>query len=385
MADRDHFAPLPDGFGKDPTKGGKFLDVEVFGGIAAGGTITGETISGGTIAGSAISGSTVTGGSVIGSDFYSDNWDGTIPLSLASRDAGASAGFGMDGSAGGAQFVNIFADGGELRTLSILGELTMGTGGIITMGAAGEFRTAASGARLSIAQATLDRIFWYTGDGAETNPGRLQMSAAAGSSLLQLYAPQMAGNWPFLAMIADAGDSEIQLSTDQVTISENVVVTGRNLSAAQGAAGDPDYSFNSDPNTGMFLTAADTIGLSAGGSEGIAISPTYLFSLGNAAGEPAIRHSAAGSVATPTYAWVSNLDMGMYRVAADQIGWGTVGIARMSLNAARLDVDSTFLQLPVKATTGDPASPANGDTYVNTNDNKIRTYADGAWRDLVTW
>jgi hypothetical protein len=41
--------------------------------------------------------------------------------------------------------------------------------------------------------------------------------------------------------------------------------------------------------------------------------------------------------------------------------------------------------LPVKTTTGDPAVPWEGQVYVNTFDNKIRCYADGAWRDLATW
>ncbi len=56
-------------------------------------------------------------------------------------------------------------------------------------------------------------------------------------------------------------------------------------------------------------------------------------------------------------------------------------------DAARAAVQSVRKpgQLPVKTTTGDPASPATGDTYVNTFDNKVRTYADGAWRDLATW
>lgn len=47
-------------------------------------------------------------------------------------------------------------------------------------------------------------------------------------------------------------------------------------------------------------------------------------------------------------------------------------------------VDSIML-LPVKTTTGDPGSPVEGQIYVNTYDNKIRVYADGAWRDLATW
>jgi hypothetical protein len=34
---------------------------------------------------------------------------------------------------------------------------------------------------------------------------------------------------------------------------------------------------------------------------------------------------------------------------------------------------------------GDPASPVDGQIYVNTYDNKVRVYADGAWRNLATW
>ena len=41
--------------------------------------------------------------------------------------------------------------------------------------------------------------------------------------------------------------------------------------------------------------------------------------------------------------------------------------------------------LPVKTDTGDPTSPTEGQVYVNTFDNNIRCYADGAWRNLATW
>ncbi len=40
---------------------------------------------------------------------------------------------------------------------------------------------------------------------------------------------------------------------------------------------------------------------------------------------------------------------------------------------------------PVKTDTGDPSDPLEGQIYVNTSDNKVRVYADSAWRDLATW
>lgn len=39
----------------------------------------------------------------------------------------------------------------------------------------------------------------------------------------------------------------------------------------------------------------------------------------------------------------------------------------------------------VKATTGDPGSPSEGQLTINTYDNVIKIYADSAWRTLASW
>jgi hypothetical protein len=41
------------------------------------------------------------------------------------------------------------------------------------------------------------------------------------------------------------------------------------------------------------------------------------------------------------------------------------------------------LGLPVKNTTGDPATPEEGEIYINTFDKKVRVYADDAWITLL--
>ncbi len=68
--------------------------------------------------------------------------------------------------------------------------------------------------------------------------------------------------------------------------------------------------------------------------------------------------------------------------------------ANQSVQPRHIDSTRTFvfgdgtgygLVLPVKTTAGNPASPVEGQCYVNTSDNAVRVYADSAWRDLVTW
>lgn len=53
-------------------------------------------------------------------------------------------------------------------------------------------------------------------------------------------------------------------------------------------------------------------------------------------------------------------------------------------NAVKVDTAS-FFGLPVKDSTGDPASPDEGYIYVNTSDNAVRLYADSTWRSVYTW
>jgi hypothetical protein len=75
--------------------------------------------------------------------------------------------------------------------------------------------------------------------------------------------------------------------------------------------------------------------------------------------------------------------------ANDEGGGAYTGTIQKAHNRAAVG-DHPFaatevLAVPVKTTTGDPAAPIEGQLYVNTFDNKARVYADGAWRDLVTW
>jgi hypothetical protein len=72
----------------------------------------------------------------------------------------------------------------------------------------------------------------------------------------------------------------------------------------------------------------------------------------------------------------------------DRVGIGTASpSASLDVNGDT-NVDGTLtvdqLVLPVKSTSGDPTG-TEGQIYVNTADNAVRVYADGAWRSITTW
>ena len=354
----------------------------------------------GTLA-EAAAGEAQTPGRIFRGDVRSANWDGGGDLSGGS-DSTATAGYLGDYSSGSWQFQNIFAKGGELTTLSILGNLTLGAGGLI--------RSAASGLRFELGvTGTYAKMDFYTGDGDETAAGFLRQLTGAGAHVMLLQAPTFGSDTSGLLLQAP---TEAKLSWDNAVDNASVSVASGGITlqhktqsilywvetagkqhtfaeggvadAAQGSVAAPLITVPNDLDTGVLWPSADQLGFAAGGALSMGISTTSLF-MGIAATGNALMPVAVGSVTDPAYSYVGDTGSGGYRVAAGQLGWATVGVARMSLNATRLDVDSTFLQLPVKADTGDPASPANGDTYVNTFDNTARVYADGAWRDLATW
>lgn len=134
-----------------------------------------------------------------------------------------------------------------------------------------------------------------------------------------------------------------------------------------------------------------------------------LLDSGDTSGEIGIRVSGYGyfgDIAKGQVASISSSNILMFDAVTKDVGiinYGSEGALQLGVNQAaagdeadvvptlsmeantRVNVLGRVFKLPVKSDTGDPASPVDGDCYVNTNDNKVRVYVDGAWRDLVTW
>lgn len=166
--------------------------------------------------------------------------------------------------------------------------------------------------------------------------------------------------------------------TSNGTLSANI--SGGQVAAVDGSVSTPAYSFLNDTNTGFYRITTDTIGATAGGTlkwftdtTGLTINSGILFNLD-------------GAVGTPTYTFTGDTNTGIYRIGADQLGVtaGGTQAANFGTNTTNLLAGgSTKLQINttnVTSTTnfynidGTAAAPA----YTFTNDTDTGIYRSGA-------
>ena len=119
--------------------------------------------------------------------------------------------------------------------------------------------------------------------------------------------------------------------------------------AATGTAASPTYSWDGDSNTGMYRVAADVIGFATAGAALFRMDSSVL--RGNVNYTPSMPGKTAGSAAAPAYSFVNDTDTGMYRSGTNQIAFSCG-------NATRLTIASTgeITGTKVQATGSAPGS-----------------------------
>jgi len=127
------------------------------------------------------------------------------------------------------------------------------------------------------------------------------------------------------------------------------------LTAPDGSAGAPSYSFSSATNTGVWYSAS-SLNLAVGGGTRLAVTLN---------GAQAIDGSAAG----PGYAFLNDTNTGMYRVTTDTIGFSAGNGLRMSISST--EIVSTE---PFRGPDGASVTP----TYSFASDNNSGMYSSGA-------
>ncbi len=208
------------------------------------------------------------------SDIVSENWDGATPLNLSSTaDSTATAGYGLDASAGAIQAQTLYAEGGEIGNLGIVSTLTLETGGV--------FRTASSGERIEIAAAAIDRIKFFTGDSFEANGAVIRASTLGvdGSTrqlTIAMFAPTTTGDTNATQISLRSESEDDSTTPPQIFASygggssqvpEYKLTNNMKLMLEDGTAALPSQTYNSDSDTGTYLFATGQLGFTVGATQ----------------------------------------------------------------------------------------------------------------------
>ena len=230
--------------------------------------------------------------------------------------------------------IGITALGGTIGNLNITNNITLTDSGVI--------RTAASGLRVEITATDNDRIKLITADSFEASGGTLRATTIGTDGttrqlITSLFAPVTTGDssGTFISLRSESEDDSSEppaiivgydggsSQTPEFTVTDGMVIR-----LVDGTESIPSLTIDSASTNGLFAPSTSTLAFTIAGSE----------------------------------AW---------RISATRVDFDIGTLA--------------FIRIPVKTDTGDPSSPANGDMYVNTQDNTVRVFADSAWRDLATW
>ena len=99
------------------------------------------------------------------------------------------------------------------------------------------------------------------------------------------------------------------------------------LEGSNGTAAAPTYSFSSDTNTGMFRSAADTIGFTVGGNERMTIA-------NNAIEGITFRVDGTDTAASPGFSFDPDNDTGVFSVSANTLSFSTGGTERLRIGSS---------------------------------------------------
>lgn len=172
-----------------------------------------------------------------------------------------TSGFNLDANTGSAEFNNvtvrgtIYATAGEIGGLTVTGNLTFGTGGVL--------RTAASGQRIQISTSDKNYIYFYSGAGGETSPASIQVRDDDGTGEPDLW---------FQGPTTATGSSSLRLRTVGAIITGGLNINTGGLSVTaggvtinSGTAGGPSFRFSADTDTGMYLASDGVLAFATGG------------------------------------------------------------------------------------------------------------------------
>lgn len=128
--------------------------------------------------------------------------------------------------------------------------------------------------------------------------------------------------------------------TNCLTRDGQSIMTGQ-IKAANGTVALPSYTFGTDLDTGIYRIAANNIGISVGGAKVVDVAATGVGVTGTFAAS-GVTSVADGTVALPGLAFASDPNSGVYRIGADNIGVAVNGAKVLDIATTGLAVTGTL-------------------------------------------
>ena len=157
--------------------------------------------------------------------------------------------------------------------------------------------------------------------------------------------------------------------------------SGISISGDPGTAANPGYAFNGDGDTGMYWFSANKIGWATAGVRRATLDNAD-FSL--SAGIQVL--GDYGTVLLPGYSFNGDPDTGLYRSAANQISIATAGVARATLDANQLAIGAGVQTQADFGTVALPGFAFNGDIdtgFYRSGNNQIGAATGGSVRTTL--
>jgi hypothetical protein len=149
------------------------------------------------------------------------------------------------------------------------------------------------------------------------------------------------------------------------TFSASTTVTaGTLLLTGNGTVGAPSHSFTSDTDTGLYRIGADNIGIAANGTKIVDIATTGVAVTGLVSATTTVTAgtlliSGDGAVGAPAHTFTNDLDCGLYRIGANNIGFSAGGNKILDIGTSGLGITGS-LSTTTYFLTGDGSVAAPG-------------------------
>lgn len=124
------------------------------------------------------------------------------------------------------------------------------------------------------------------------------------------------------------------------------------IASGNGTAAAPSYTFGADQNTGLYRVAADELGFTVNGVYAGKFTAAGLNVVGTIS--PTVGQTYPdGAVGTPAWSFTADPDTGLYRIGANNLGFATNGVLAFDMTAAL-----ATLALPLNVPVGAAATPS---------------------------